>query len=146
MNANENAGMPLSIAQAIEISDVVPPDLLSLRIHQRPSSGPTVRICAVGDITLSGRVSAAARAVGASALLAEIVPVPTEWGCLLCQFGVSAGRKPPARSTACSAVLDGCRSADCRVFTLLHLANKPHQRVMAKQGFGRRSRPCGRRA
>ena len=48
--------MQMSLVKARTITDLVPDDLSALLIAEFPTVGPTVRLCAVGDIGLSGRV------------------------------------------------------------------------------------------
>lgn len=65
----------LVLCQAERIAKGVPPDLPALQILQRPTVGPTVRLCAVGDIGLSGRAAATAKRWGADTLFTEVAPV-----------------------------------------------------------------------
>jgi len=53
----------------------VPDDLPGLLIACRPKAGLTDRLCAVGDIGLSGRAATTANADGAGRLFAEVAPV-----------------------------------------------------------------------
>jgi Bacterial capsule synthesis protein PGA_cap len=65
----------LSIAPAKTISAEAPHELSLLRIFQRPSAGATVRLCAVGDIGLSGRAAATVKSCGSDILFAEVAPI-----------------------------------------------------------------------
>ena len=65
----------LAIAPAKTIAEQAPHGLPVLRIFQRPRVGATVRLCAVGDIGLSGRAAATAKKRGSQPLFDEVSPV-----------------------------------------------------------------------
>jgi hypothetical protein len=71
---SDQTRLQLPISQADRITKRVPPDLSALQIFQRPAAGPTIRLCAVGDIGLSGRAATTAKHWEASMLFAEVAP------------------------------------------------------------------------
>ena len=70
-----NSNLELAIVPANTIAEQAPSDLRVLRICQRPSVGATTRLCAVGDIGLSGRSAVTAKERGSEILFAEVSPV-----------------------------------------------------------------------
>src|SRR6476620_10778396 len=66
--------MQLSLVKARTITDLVPENLSALLITDFPTVGPTVRLCAVGDIGFSGRVRDALPAAS-DAIIAEVAPL-----------------------------------------------------------------------
>jgi poly-gamma-glutamate synthesis protein (capsule biosynthesis protein) len=71
---NQNP-MQMSLVTARTITDLVPEDLSALMISDFPTVGPTVRVCAVGDIGLSGRVEITMNAIGSEAIIDQVAPV-----------------------------------------------------------------------
>ena len=68
--------MQMSLVKARTITDLVPDDLSALLIAEFPTVGTTVRLCAVGDIGLSGRVGVSMSSpAGYDTILAEVAPV-----------------------------------------------------------------------
>jgi hypothetical protein len=64
-----------SIIAAKRITPELPNDIPALEILRRPAVGCTARLCAVGDIGLSGRAAATAKNRGSETLFAEVAPV-----------------------------------------------------------------------
>src|SRR5262245_1652454 len=64
-----------SIIAANRIAPEVPHDLPALQLLRRPAVGATVRLCAVGDIGLSGRAAVTAKRYGADRLFADVALV-----------------------------------------------------------------------
>jgi gamma-polyglutamate biosynthesis protein CapA len=65
----------MTIVGARTITSDLPDDLAALLlISPVPSEGPTLRLCAVGDIGLSGRVSATGSLLGYDTIFKEIAP------------------------------------------------------------------------
>jgi poly-gamma-glutamate synthesis protein (capsule biosynthesis protein) len=69
------AASGFAITQAASITRHVPQDLPALQFFARPALSPVIRLCAVGDIGLSGRVRATASQQGSQALLADVAPL-----------------------------------------------------------------------
>jgi hypothetical protein len=68
--------MHMSLVDAGTVTDCAPQELSALLMTDLPTIGPTVRICAVGDIGFSGHVALAMSSKeGAGALFAEVEPV-----------------------------------------------------------------------
>jgi hypothetical protein len=113
---------PLIVVQAEEVTKSVPPNLLALQILQRSTTGPTVRLCAVGDIGLSGRAAATAKRLGADTLFAEVAPVlqaaDISFGNLESPL---AGEIAPGKMFA--APTEGAGALYKAGFDLIHLAN-----------------------
>lgn len=64
------------LVKARTVTSLVPDDLAALQIVKFPAIGPTVHVCAVGDIMLSGRVGVAlSLPEGSGDIFAEIAPV-----------------------------------------------------------------------
>jgi poly-gamma-glutamate synthesis protein (capsule biosynthesis protein) len=112
----------LVLLQAERITKGVPPDLPALQILQRPTAGPTVRLCAVGDIGLSGRAAATAKRWGADTLFAEVASVlqaaDIAFGNLESPL---AGEIAPDKMFA--APTEGAATLYKAGFNLIHLAN-----------------------
>jgi len=112
----------LVLCQAERIAKGVPPDLPALQILQRPTAGPTVRLCAVGDIGLSGRAAATAKRWGADTLFTEVAPVlqaaDITFGNLESPL---AGEIAPDKMFA--APTEGAATLYKAGFNLIHLAN-----------------------
>ena len=62
------------IVPAKHIAENVPDDLSTLQVFRRQTIGSTVRLCAVGDIGLSGRAAETAQKHGATTLFTELAP------------------------------------------------------------------------
>jgi poly-gamma-glutamate capsule biosynthesis protein CapA/YwtB (metallophosphatase superfamily) len=112
----------MKVVEAKIITPCVPPDLQALRILERPAASPTVRVCAVGDIGLSGRVSVTAGRYGADTLFADVAPVlraaDITFGNLESPL---AGDIAPGKMFAAPAT--GAVTLRNAGFDLLHLAN-----------------------
>jgi hypothetical protein len=110
------------ILHAERVTNCVPPDLSALQIFQRPPTGPTVRLCAVGDIGLSGRAAATAKRWGADTLFIEVAPVlqaaDINFGNLESPL---AGEIAPGKLFA--APSEGAATLYKAGFNLIHLAN-----------------------
>jgi len=115
--------MQLEFVSAQSIETFLPENLAALRLLDIPPEGPTVRICAVGDIGLSGRVGRALSSTGQSQrVFAEVAP-------LLGGVDVSFGNleSPLAGDIApgslFSAPVSGATLLKNSGFSLIHLAN-----------------------
>jgi hypothetical protein len=76
MKARSDDHMQMSLVDARTVTDFAPEQLSALLMTDLPTVGPTVHICAVGDIGLSGHVLVAMNSKGgADALFAEVEPV-----------------------------------------------------------------------
>jgi poly-gamma-glutamate synthesis protein (capsule biosynthesis protein) len=113
---------PLVLLQAESITKGVPPNIAAWQMLQRPIDGPTVRLCAVGDIGLSGRAAATAKRWGAETLFAEVAPVlqaaDITFGNLESPL---AGEIAPGKMFA--APREGAATLYKAGFNLIHLAN-----------------------
>jgi hypothetical protein len=66
----------MSLVKARDIIDLAPENLHALVMADFPTEGPTVHVCAVGDIGLSGRVGVnISSKAGGDALFAEVAPI-----------------------------------------------------------------------
>ena len=74
-NRADQPPLPLERVDAAEIAANVPNDLPALRLRIHDGKSPLVRLCAVGDIGLSGRAAVTARGRGADHLFSEVRPV-----------------------------------------------------------------------
>lgn len=72
---NTHTHLEPSIIAANRIGPELPNDLPALEIVRRPVVGCTARLCAVGDLGLSGRAAATAKDRGPDTLFAEVAPV-----------------------------------------------------------------------
>ena len=110
------------IVPAKDIAENVPDDLSALQVFRRQTIGSTVRLCAVGDIGLSGRAAETARKYGATTLLTDMAPflrgADIVFGNLEC---------PLLDSTECSSMFAAPTSSVEALaesgFTALNLAN-----------------------
>lgn len=115
--------MQLEFVAAQSIEGFLPSDLSALRLLNRSTEGPSVRLCAVGDIGLSGRVGASfAVPDRAEMILSEVAP-------LLKAVDISFGNlESPlsgdiAQSQLFSAPVAGASMLKRSGFSLIHLAN-----------------------
>lgn len=115
--------MKLDLVSAQTVGGFLPADLSALRLVDVPTEGQTLRLCAVGDIGLSGRVGKAlSRSDGAARILAEVAP-------LLESVDVSFGNleSPLAGDIAPGRLFSGPVSGAAMLkksgFNLIHLAN-----------------------
>jgi gamma-polyglutamate biosynthesis protein CapA len=117
-----NSNLELAIAPAETTAEQLPSGLPVLRIFQRPNVGATVRLCAVGDIGLSGRAAVTAKKQGSGTLFAEVSP-------LLRTANITFGNlETPLASEIASgnmfaAPVTGAETLRQAGFNLLHLAN-----------------------
>src|SRR5438128_5635061 len=99
-----------------------PHDLPALQILRRHTVGPAVRLCAVGDIGLSGRAAVTAKRHGSDTLFAEVAPIlrsaDIAFGNLESPL---AGEIAPGNMFA--APVTGARTLHEAGFSILHLAN-----------------------
>jgi poly-gamma-glutamate synthesis protein (capsule biosynthesis protein) len=65
----------MHIVQASDLFAGTPMGLKSLVLLERPTAGPVVRLAAVGDVGLSGRIRQAAERSSYAALFSEVAPV-----------------------------------------------------------------------
>ena len=113
----------MAIVEARSIlNNSVPEGLSALRIRQRPTQGPTARLCAVGDIGLSGRAENTAKREGRDRLFAEVSETlktaDIVFGNLECPL---AGDIAPGKNFA--APTTGAETLRRAGFNILHLAN-----------------------
>lgn len=115
--------MKMTLVNARSITDLVPDNLSALLMTDSPTVGPTVHLCAVGDIGLSGRIGDTIRHSAVSdAILAEVAP-------LLQKTDISFGNlESPltgeiARGQLFSAPITGADMLKKSGFKLIHLAN-----------------------
>jgi hypothetical protein len=104
------------------IAEQVPFNLSALQILCRRTVGSTVRICAVGDIGLSGRAEITARRWGTDSLIAEVAPLfratDIVFGNL--EFPLTSEMVP---GEMFSAPVGGAETLHKAGFNLMHLAN-----------------------
>ena len=115
--------MRMSLVKARTITDLVPDDLSALLIAEFPTVGPTVQLCAVGDIGLSGRVGVSiSPPAGSDTILADVAPV-------LQKADITFGNlETPltgeiARGQLFAAPVTGAAMLKKSGFKLIHLAN-----------------------
>src|SRR5687767_1039682 len=115
--------MKMSLVKACTIIDIVPEDLSALLITKFQTDGPTVSLCAVGDIGLSGRVRVSMNSLeGCDGLLAEVAPA-------LKKADITFGNletpltEEIAREQLFSAPVVGAGMLERSGFKLIHLAN-----------------------
>lgn len=114
--------LQLSISQAARITAHVPPDLPVLQMVQRSAAGPTVRLCAVGDIGLSGRAATTAKHRGADVLFAEVAPFLQAADIIFGNLeSPLASEMAPGQMFA--APTEGAATLSKAGFNLIHLAN-----------------------
>jgi hypothetical protein len=119
---SDQSHLQLAIVEAKAITEHAPHDLPALQIFRRPTVGPTLRLCAVGDIGLSGRATVTAKRCGIDMLFAEVAPV-------LCAADIAFGNleSPLAGEIApdkmFAAPMVGATAMSRAGFGLLHLAN-----------------------
>lgn len=118
----EQANNELQVLDGQLISEHIPNDLAVLRFVSRPLGFPTVRICAVGDIGLSGRMANTIFRCGTDSLFSEVAPLlltaDISFGNLETSLGGDIA--PDKMFVAPAAGAIGLRKAG---FNLLHLAN-----------------------
>lgn len=110
-----------------------PPDLLAYKFQERRPQGDSVRVFAVGDIALSGRVKRTIREQGGGVLLSEIAPLLLSgdivFGNLECCLVDETDKNSLFSGTSSDiAVLSDAG------FTLLHVANN-HVYDQGPRGF-----------
>ena len=114
--------MEFTIVNAKTINKHAPRDLPALQILQRSRTSAPVRLCAAGDIGLSGRAAATSNRLGTNALFAEITDViksaDIAFGNLEAPL---AGEIAPGKMFA--APVTGARTLHDAGFSVLHLAN-----------------------
>ena len=114
--------LSLSLVEAKAVADQVPDHLPALKIFEREANGSLVRVCAVGDIGLSGRAALTAERTSAEALFEEVSSV-------LQEADISFGNleSPLASKIAPGKMFAGPVSGAFALqragFDLLHLAN-----------------------
>ena len=119
--SKQNSSPPL-IVEAKTITEQVPHDLPGLLFLQRPTAGLVSRLCAVGDIGLSGRAAATAKQRGANTLFAEVAP------CLQAANMTFGNLESPLAAEVAlgkmfAAPVTGAATLREAGFRLLHLAN-----------------------
>lgn len=115
-------GQRMAVVAARSIGPLAPDDVPALRLFQRAPAGPTVRVYAVGDIGLSGRVSRIGARLGFDSLFADVAPVLQSGDVVFGNLEYPlAGEVAPRGMFA--APPDGARALRDAGFTVLHLAN-----------------------
>lgn len=128
----ELANLPWSIIEAKLISEYAPPHLPALRILNRPATGPTVCLCAMGDIGLSGRVLEHGEM---DQLFGEVAPVLRTADITFGNLETSLVDDTLAREKMYAGPLSGAKLLSEAGFNLLHLANN-HIADFGKPGLG----------
>jgi hypothetical protein len=119
---NDGTDSQFTIVDARSFLEDLPDELPALLIRQRPAADPTVRVCAVGDIGLSGRAAATAKHWGSNTLFADVAPV-------LRSADIAFGNlESPLASEVASgnmfaAPVTGAGTLHEAGFSILHLAN-----------------------
>lgn len=112
----------MELVEARGITPHVPADLWALRWRRRPAAAGSVRICAVGDLGLSGRARVTAQRDGADRLFAEVRPVLADADVVLGNL-----ESPLAESLApggdFAAPETGAATLRDAGFDVIHLAN-----------------------
>ena len=119
---SNHTNLPPVIVKANAIAAHVPNDLPALQIVQRSTVGPVVRLCAVGDIGLSGRAAITAEREGADTLFVEVAPLLQDADMVFGNLeSPLAGAIAPGKMFA--APVAGATALRKAGFRLLHLAN-----------------------
>lgn len=110
------------VVPAREIAPGAPDGLAALVLSERPPRGPTVRLYAVGDTGLSGRVTQTGTAEGFDALFAEVTPLLRSGDVVFGNLEATLLPAPPAGAffvapPAAAAALAGAG------FSIVHVAN-----------------------
>jgi Bacterial capsule synthesis protein PGA_cap len=100
----------------------VPPDLPSLLLHRRAAQGDTVRLYAVGDIGLSGRVNLTGKREGFSYLFHDIAPLLRNGDIVFGNLEGTLTSNVPERALFVGPP-NGARAIFDAGFTLLSVAN-----------------------
>jgi poly-gamma-glutamate synthesis protein (capsule biosynthesis protein) len=112
----------MDLIEAKTITKHAPADLPALQLVRRPTVGPIVRLCAVGDVGLSGRAAVTAKYYGADKLFVDVAPVlraaDIAFGNLESPL---AGEIAPGKMFA--APVTGATTLHECGFSILHLAN-----------------------
>ncbi len=112
----------MNVVDAGAVVGGVPRDLSALAVTIRPATGPTVRVCTVGDIGLSGRATATATRRGAHHLFADVRDVLASADLTLGNLeSPLAGEIAPGG--AFSAAATGASTLRDAGFDIVHLAN-----------------------
>jgi poly-gamma-glutamate synthesis protein (capsule biosynthesis protein) len=121
------------ITQARDFDAVLPSGLPMLSIRQRKPVGKTVRLCAVGDIGLSGRARLSAERLGYGRMLEEVAPFLRTAQCVLgnLEFPIVEGDSPNPLFKCDPRVAEVLRNAG---FNIIHLANN-HMLDHGQRGF-----------
>lgn len=110
------------ITRASTLLDDVPPDLPAYRFQQRSPDGATVRLFAVGDIGLSGRVKSTIQEKGGWVLLQEIAPILLSGDIVFGNLECSLVDETDKNSSFSGRSSDVLLLAEAG-FSLLHVAN-----------------------
>jgi poly-gamma-glutamate capsule biosynthesis protein CapA/YwtB (metallophosphatase superfamily) len=111
-----------AILEDQRLQKILPGSLPVLLLHDRREAGPVVRLCAVGDIGLSGAVALQAQAEGFDGLWAEIAPLLQAADLAFANLEsplVALGRRPGLFAGPTS----GAKALARAGFDLLNLAN-----------------------
>ncbi len=112
----------MEIISAASVSPDLPQNLVALNFKLREPKGPVVRLCAVGDVSLSGRSTSTLQQLGGDTLFAEVSPIfrssDITFGNLECTLTTNFSEE--LMFVAHSAGINILRKAG---FTMLNLAN-----------------------
>jgi len=110
------------IIESQSVDAMLPSDLAALSFLERPPQGPTVRLVAVGDIGLSGRVGQTGAASGYHALFEDIAPFIKTADIRFANLETPLLQELPAGAMFGGRVEAGFALKESG-FSLLHLAN-----------------------
>ena len=112
----------MDLVDAAALSGATPADLQALQVSVRASSDPLIRVCAVGDLGLSGRAAVTARQRGADQLFREVRAFLDTADIVFGNLeSPLAGDIAPDRNFAAPA--SGARTLHDAGFDVVHLAN-----------------------
>jgi hypothetical protein len=115
--------LKMALVNARSIADLLPDDLSALLIADSPTVGPTVRLCAVGDIGLSGRVGVSMGSpAGCDVIFAEIAPVLQKADMVFGNLETPLTGEI-AKGKLFSAPVTGAAMLKKSGFNIIHLAN-----------------------
>ena len=118
----QNRGKNMEIISADSVSPDLPQDLVALDFNLRDPNGPVVRLCAVGDVSLSGRATSTLQQMGGDTLFDEVSPIfrssDITFGNLECTLTTNFSEKLPFVAHS-----SGINILEKAGFTILNLAN-----------------------
>src|SRR5207247_1749585 len=98
-----DAGTGFRIVPARALLPELPAGLSAILFHERAPVGHTVRVCAVGDSGLSGRVGRTASELGYGALLREVAPLLQSAAAAFANLEGTLIERPPSREALFAA-------------------------------------------